>query len=128
MAKNNANEIDVYIGKQIRIRRRELKITLLQMAIDCKVSYQQIQKYEGGANRISASRLWEIAKILEVPVDYFFTGLNNDKYDCFPLAGAVSELTQLHKLGKISDAKLTKSLNYIILRLAKGYDIERSGE
>jgi transcriptional regulator with XRE-family HTH domain len=69
------DEIDLHLGKRLRRRRRLLGLTQLQLAGACGVRFQQIQKYECGANRISAARLWQLAEALEVPVGYFFDGL-----------------------------------------------------
>ena len=67
--------IDAHIGQRIRRRRRLLGLTQHQLAIACGVRFQQIQKYESGANRIAASRLWKIGQALEVPLMDFFEGL-----------------------------------------------------
>ncbi|MDP1619206.1 helix-turn-helix domain-containing protein [Phenylobacterium sp.] len=69
------NEIDVHLGKRLRRRRRLLGLTQQQLAGACGVRFQQIQKYECGANRISAARLWQLSEALEVPVAYFYDGL-----------------------------------------------------
>ena len=70
------NMIDVHLGKRLRRRRRLLGLTQQQLAGACGVRFQQIQKYECGANRISAARLWQLAEALEVPVGYFYDGLS----------------------------------------------------
>lgn len=70
------NDIDVHLGKRLRRRRRLLGLTQQQLAGACGVRFQQIQKYECGANRISAARLWQLAEALEVPVSYFYDGLS----------------------------------------------------
>ena len=70
------NDIDVYLGKRLRRRRRLLGLTQQQLAGACGVRFQQIQKYECGANRISAARLWQLSEALEVPVGYFYDGLS----------------------------------------------------
>jgi transcriptional regulator with XRE-family HTH domain len=70
-----ANDIDLHLGKRLRRRRRLLGLTQQQLAGQCGVRFQQIQKYECGANRISASRLWQLSEALEVPVNYFYDGL-----------------------------------------------------
>src|SRR5579871_5822833 len=67
--------IDFHLGKRMRRRRRLLGLTQQQLADACGVRFQQIQKYECGANRISATRLFRIAGALEVPMNYFFEGL-----------------------------------------------------
>ena len=69
------NNIDVHLGKRLRRRRRLLGLTQQQLAGACGVRFQQIQKYECGANRISAARLWQLAEALETPVNYFYDGL-----------------------------------------------------
>ena len=69
------SNIDVHLGKRLRRRRRLLGLTQQQLAGACGVRFQQIQKYECGANRISAARLWQLSAALEVPVGYFYDGL-----------------------------------------------------
>jgi transcriptional regulator with XRE-family HTH domain len=71
------NDIDVHLGKRLRRRRRLLGLTQQQLAGACGVRFQQIQKYECGANRISAARLWQLSEALEVPVGYFYDGLTD---------------------------------------------------
>ena len=68
-------DVDLHIGKRLRGRRKLLGLTQQQLALVVGVRFQQIQKYECGANRISAARLWRIASALEVPVGYFYDGL-----------------------------------------------------
>ena len=70
-----SSDIDVHLGKRLRRRRRLLGLTQQQLAGACGVRFQQIQKYECGANRISAARLWQLSEALEVPVGYFYDGL-----------------------------------------------------
>ncbi len=72
------NPIDVYVGCRIRERRTFLKISQEEMGEILGISYQQIQKYEKGDNRISASRLWDLAQVLEVSVEYFFAGMDKE--------------------------------------------------
>lgn len=67
--------IDAHIGRRIRTRRRQLGLTQHDLATACGVRFQQIQKYESGANRIAASRLWKIAQALQTPIIDFFAGL-----------------------------------------------------
>jgi transcriptional regulator with XRE-family HTH domain len=71
--------IDQHVGERIRARRAELGLTQEQLAQALQVSYQQVQKYETGANRISAGRIFEIARKLGVDVSYFFEGLSVDE-------------------------------------------------
>ncbi len=67
--------IDVHVGKRIRHRRWTLGTTQQQLAERVGIKFQQIQKYETGMNRVSASRLWDIASALGVPIAYFFDGV-----------------------------------------------------
>jgi transcriptional regulator with XRE-family HTH domain len=69
------DEIDEHLGKRLRRRRRLLGLTQQQLASACGVRFQQIQKYECAANRMSAARIWQLAQVLDVPVSYFYEGL-----------------------------------------------------
>ena len=72
-----AHPIDLHVGNRVRQRRRLLGMTQQALAEAVNIRFQQIQKYESGANRISASRLWELATALRVPVPYFYEGLGD---------------------------------------------------
>ncbi|MGR3491710.1 MAG: helix-turn-helix domain-containing protein [Shimia sp.] len=69
--------VDVHVGKRVRHRRWMVGMTQQQLAEKVGIKFQQIQKYETGMNRVSASRLWDIADSLEVPVSFFFEGLED---------------------------------------------------
>lgn len=71
-----AHRVDLHVGQRVRQRRWAKGLTQQQLAERVGIRFQQIQKYETGENRLSASRLWDIAKVLEVPVSYFFEGLD----------------------------------------------------
>ncbi|MEP6343009.1 MAG: helix-turn-helix transcriptional regulator [Maricaulaceae bacterium] len=70
------NEVDHHVGHRLRRRRRLMGFTQQSLAESVGVRFQQIQKYECGANRISAARLFELAEALNVPVQYFYDGLS----------------------------------------------------
>ncbi len=70
--------VDVHVGQRVRQRRWMLGMTQQQLAENVGIKFQQIQKYETGMNRISASRLWDIAEALDVAVSFFFEGLHGD--------------------------------------------------
>jgi transcriptional regulator with XRE-family HTH domain len=70
-----SDEIDEHLGRRLRRRRRLLGLTQHQLADACGVRFQQIQKYECAANRMSAARIFQLAQALEVPVAYFYEGL-----------------------------------------------------
>jgi len=67
-----AQPVDLHVGKRIRMRRSLLGISQEMLAESVGVTFQQIQKYERGANRISVGRLHQFSQVLEVPVDYFY--------------------------------------------------------
>ncbi|MGC9419286.1 MAG: helix-turn-helix domain-containing protein [Rhodovulum sp.] len=69
------HSVDIHVGKRIRHRRWLVGMTQQQLAEQIGIKFQQVQKYEVGANRVSASRLWDIARALDVPVSFFFDGL-----------------------------------------------------
>ena len=71
-----ATDIDLHLGRRLRRRRRLLGLTQQQLAVQVGVRFQQVQKYECGANRISAARLWELAEALSTPISYFYDGLS----------------------------------------------------
>ena len=72
------NPIDVHVGKRIRMRRLFLGMNQETLANALGLTFQQVQKYEGGANRVSASRLSAMADILGVPIAFFFGDLQSD--------------------------------------------------
>lgn len=76
-----AHPVDVHVGKRVRHRRWLTGMTQQQLAEQVGIKFQQIQKYETGANRVSASRLWDIAEALDVPVSFFFEGLDESEKD-----------------------------------------------
>ena len=71
------NNIDVHLGKRLRRRRRLLGLPQQRRPGAGGVRFQRIQKNEGGANRISGARLWQLSEALEVPVGYFYDGLSD---------------------------------------------------
>ena len=71
----NPHPTDLYVGTRIRLRRRTLKVSQEKLAERLGLTFQQVQKYERGANRVSASKLQEIACALDTPVSFFFEGL-----------------------------------------------------
>ena len=70
--------VDLHVGKRIRQRRWLVGMTQQQLAEQVGIKFQQIQKYETGANRVSASRLWDISEDMDVPVNFFFEGIENE--------------------------------------------------
>ena len=70
-----SNAVDAHVGERVRMRRKLLGVSQDQLADSLGLTFQQVQKYERGANRISASKLFRIAEILNIDVAYFFDGL-----------------------------------------------------
>ncbi|MCE2516330.1 MAG: helix-turn-helix transcriptional regulator [Alphaproteobacteria bacterium] len=74
----NNNAVDRHVGKRIRMRRTLMGMTQNQLAELLQLTFQQVQKYERGANRVSASRLWDLSQILDVEVGYFYEDMPPD--------------------------------------------------
>lgn len=89
--KGRANSVDEHVGQRLRQRRTILGISQEKLAEMVGITFQQIQKYENGANRVSASRLFQFSNLLDVPVDFFFdttaklslVGLSDNKQEPF---------------------------------------------
>jgi len=75
------NFVDLHVGVRLRARRKALDISQSDLADRVGISFQQVQKYERGANRVSASKLHQFAEYLGVPVAYFFDGLPTNEHD-----------------------------------------------
>src|SRR5271169_485551 len=74
-SKGFPNPIDVHVGQRVRQRRTLLGMSQEKLAEAIGLTFQQVQKYERGANRVGSSRLFEIARVLDVPVSYFYEGM-----------------------------------------------------
>ena len=74
----SANSVDWHVGSRLRLRRLELGMSQEKLADSLGITFQQVQKYERGTNRIGASRLHQIAIALQVPITYFFEGASED--------------------------------------------------
>ena len=72
-----ANAVDTHVGQRIRDKRNERGMSQTEVANALGVTFQQVQKYERGTNRVGASRLFDLSRILSAPVQYFFEGLKN---------------------------------------------------
>ena len=71
------NPVDRHVGLRIRMRRKELGISQERLADSIGLTFQQVQKYERAANRVSASKLWEMARALNTSISYFYEGLTD---------------------------------------------------
>jgi transcriptional regulator with XRE-family HTH domain len=77
MPKKQANPIDIQVGNRVRIRRMLIGMSQERLGDLLGLTFQQVQKYEKGVNRVSASKLYEIAAALNASIDYFFRGLTD---------------------------------------------------
>ncbi len=76
--KDGPHPVDVHVGQRLRMRRTLLGMTQEKVAEALGLTFQQLQKYEKGANRVSASRLYELSQILDVPQSFFFDEMSKD--------------------------------------------------
>src|SRR5262250_2153557 len=76
-SKGFPNPIDVHVGGRVRLRRTLLGMSQEKLAEAIGLTFQQVQKYERGANRIGSSRLFDLARVLDVPVSYFFEDMSS---------------------------------------------------
>ena len=72
------NPIDIHVGNRIRLRRTLLGMSQEKMATLLGLTFQQVQKYERGTNRVGASRLWDIGNILDVPIGFFYDDMDKE--------------------------------------------------
>ncbi len=84
--------VDVHVGKRIRHRRWMVGMTQQQLGEIVGIKFQQIQKYETGMNRVSASRLWDIAAALDVQISFFFEGVDASEEDMVHAATSADKL------------------------------------
>ncbi|GAA5098541.1 helix-turn-helix transcriptional regulator [Bartonella acomydis] len=121
--------IDIYVGTRIRLRRNILGLTQEKLGEKLGVTFQQIQKYEKGTNRIGASRLQAIAEIMDVPVSYFFDkglqtqhveGFTESDNDFIDFCSSNEGIQLMRAFTNISDAKVRRK----IIDLAKALSEE----
>ncbi len=70
-------QVDQHVGQRIKNRRLHMELSQTNVGIELGISFQQVQKYEVGSNRVSASKLYRLSKVLSVGPSYFFAGLDN---------------------------------------------------
>lgn len=74
----NPNPVDVHVGARIRLRRTLLGMSQERLGDALGLTFQQVQKYERGTNRVGASRLWDLSRVLDVPVSFFYEDMTED--------------------------------------------------
>ncbi|ODA66368.1 anaerobic benzoate catabolism transcriptional regulator [Methyloligella halotolerans] len=131
MAGKKPNPVDAHVGSRVRLRRMLLGMSQERLGESMGLTFQQVQKYEKGVNRIGASRLFQIAKILDVPVQFFFeeapqfdgsapTGMAEAESETFILEFLNSrEGLELNRaFVKIADPKVRKSVVDLVRSLS----------
>jgi transcriptional regulator with XRE-family HTH domain len=125
--KKQANPIDIQVGNRVRIRRMLIGMSQERLGDLLGLTFQQVQKYEKGVNRIGAGRLFEVSRILNVPIDFFYEGVNtqpggSEPEGAPPVMEFVSsgEGLQLSlAFMKIKDAKVRKRVLDLVKSLAE---------
>ncbi len=117
------DEIDIQLGRRLRRRRQILGLTQQQIAARVGIRFQQVQKYECAANKMSAERLWELAQALEVPVTYFFDGLSPRNAKCEHISERSDLIGQKETIDLVTAYyKLDDKPRRHLLELAKSLD------
>jgi len=111
----NNNAIDVHVGRRVRLRRTLLGLSQEQLGEALSITFQQVQKYERGSNRISASRLWDIGQILDVPVSFFFDDMSDDTKDHSPRKMKIGDA------GEVGETPLDPMARRETLELVRAY-------
>ena len=113
--------VDIHVGKRVKEIRTVRGLTQSNVADLLGISFQQLQKYETGANRVSASRMFEIAKLLGVSPSFFFEGIDGENTaDIAPMDLETAKIANL--LSNIKNEKLKKRLYTLISEIAHNGD------
>ncbi len=130
-----ANPVDVHVGTRIRLRRQVLKMSQEKLGDKLGVTFQQVQKYERGSNRVGASRLWKISEVLEVPINFFFDGLSDNftngefaEDDQMPIVYEFINSTDGVALAKAVSQIRSKAVRRQLLELARAMAKDSQGE
>lgn len=120
--KTIAETVGNHIGQRIRKRRILLGLTQAQLGAFLEVSYQQVQKYETGHDRVSVGRLYEIAKHLQCPVSWFFEELNPEEATQPQPHGGINRATLevVRNFEAITDPKLKVAVSSLLKQIAEG--------
>lgn len=104
--RGQATDVDAHVGDRLRALREQRGMSQEALGQRVDVSFQQIQKYERGANRVGASRLFEFAQVFNVPVETFFSGLPSEGKDDAEARAAVGALSQFARSKEGSELML----------------------
>ena len=123
MAKDGIHPVDRFVGQKLRLARTSRKLSQTQLGESSGITFQQVQKYEKGTNRVSASRLFEFAKLLGVEIAYFFEGAGGPGVEGMaelpapPFDIAQVDVEILRALWEIKDSGLKRKLLALITSL-----------
>jgi transcriptional regulator with XRE-family HTH domain len=124
VARDGIHPVDRFVGQRLRQARTSRKLSQTQLGEASGITFQQVQKYEKGTNRVSASRLFEFAKLLGVDISYFFEGAGSDEDETVrakapspPFDIAQVDVEILRALWDIKDSALKKKLLALITSL-----------
>ncbi len=110
------SRVDCHIGSKVRLRRKALNISLYSLSYDIGISLQQLQKYESGANRIAASKLYAISKVLKVSPHFFFEGLDG-VVTGVEMLGGPKIIKAFNVMNKITNQKVKNKILGLIMEL-----------
>lgn len=113
-------QVDKFVANKIRERRIALGFTQQMLAKRIKVTYQQAQKYERGTNRVTAGRLFEIARVLGVPVSYFYEGIEQGGNETDATAPKRHHMDLVRNFSRIDNVKHQNALRQLCRSLAEG--------
>ena len=131
MPKKQANPVDIQVGNRVRIRRMLIGMSQERLGELLGLTFQQVQKYEKGVNRIGAGRLFDVSRILGVPIDYFYEGVGAQLagQDGFAEDGGAPPVMEFVSSGeglqlslafmKIKDSKVRKRVLDLVKSLAE---------
>ena len=110
--------VDTHVGKRIKEIRTVRGLTQSNVADHLGISFQQLQKYETGANRVSASRMFELSKLLDITPAFFFEGLEGQNYDTMPPMD-METARIASALSRIKNKKLKNRINTLISEIVR---------
>jgi transcriptional regulator with XRE-family HTH domain len=128
-ATGTPHPVDVHVGQRLRLRRKLAGLSQTELGEKIGVTFQQLQKYESGANRISASRLFDLSRVLDVPVSYFFDEMTENVSGSGKMEAALSNEPNLmakretlelaRAYTRIADPKLRQLLRSLVTAVGR---------
>ncbi|MBQ8465390.1 MAG: helix-turn-helix transcriptional regulator [Alphaproteobacteria bacterium] len=115
------NPIDIHVGNRIRLRRTLLGLSQEKLASMLGLTFQQVQKYEKGMNRVGASRLWDISKVLEAPISFFYEDMDKDVANQSPRSFSISDDNKIYLEEETTDFASDPMSRQETIELVKAY-------